>query len=39
MADAWVDDIVVNGTSRHNTYEWWSAPDACMIVTSLAAPR
>lgn len=39
MADAWVDDIVVNGTARHNTYEWWSAPDACMIVTSLAAPR
>lgn len=39
MADEWVDDIVVNGTARHNTYEWWSAPDACMIVTTLATGR
>ncbi len=35
----WIDDIEVNGQSRHNTGGWWQADEGCMIVSSLARRR
>lgn len=31
-----IDDVVVNGTSRHNGPSYWSADEVCMIVTTLS---
>lgn len=38
-SDQWIDDITVNGQSRHNASGWWNPNDACMIVGSLATER
>ncbi|MFT4705605.1 MAG: hypothetical protein ACI81R_003316 [Bradymonadia bacterium] len=36
FGDLWIDDIVVNGQSRHNDFGYWESADACMIVSTLA---
>lgn len=36
IGSTYLDDVVVNGTARHNGPSYWNSTEVCMIVTSLA---
>ena len=37
IGTSYLDDVVVNGTARHNGPSYWSSAEVCMIVSSLAS--